>query len=538
MTEYVRISTPSRSATTRASPTGRTLKPSTTASDAAARLMSDSVMPPTPERTTCTCTSDCGSLAISSSNASSEPETSALRTRLRSWISPPRAWSKMVSSDTFLPDRRACASLLRRKPRSFASWRARRSFSTTRTYSPASGTVSKPSTSTGSDGVAVLTLRPLKSCSARTRPQCAPATSASPTLSVPRLTSTVTTAPRPGSSFDSITTPDASTFGFALSSSTSASSRIDSSRSSRFVLAFAETSTNIVSPPHSSGWRPSVVISVRTRSGCAPSLSILLTATRIGTSAALAWSTASRVCGITPSSAATTITAMSVTWPPRLELLVGVLELGLRVDLVGRVDDLDLLVELVGDHLHGVVGQRLRERRHLAQLHQLLDDLRHGDAEVLGDVLDGRAGVDLDDVGLQDRDVLRHGLLVGAAPAPAAAPRRAPLRSAAGTAAGPTGATGAAGAARGLRVDHHAADAAGRAGRALALQRGARRPARSALAVALRLARRLLRLRRELLGRARAEIADTEIPGRAQLRALRLLRLGAVRARLLLPRER
>ena len=55
-----------------------------------------------------------------------------------------------------------------------------------------------------------------------------------------------------------------------------------------------------------------MVISVRTRSGCAPSLSILLTATTIGTSAAFAWSIASRVCGITPSSAATTITAMSV----------------------------------------------------------------------------------------------------------------------------------------------------------------------------------------------------------------------------------
>ena len=45
-----------------ASPTGRTLKPRTIASDAAARLTSDSVMPPTPERTTVTCTSSCGQL--------------------------------------------------------------------------------------------------------------------------------------------------------------------------------------------------------------------------------------------------------------------------------------------------------------------------------------------------------------------------------------------------------------------------------------------------------------------------------------------
>ena len=71
------------------------------------------------------------------------------------------------------------------------------------------------------------------------------------------------------------------------------------------------------------------------------------------------------------------------TWPmivttggARLEVLVGVLELGLGVRLVGRVDDLDLLVELVREHLDGVVGQRLGERGHLAQLHQLLDDLR------------------------------------------------------------------------------------------------------------------------------------------------------------------
>ena len=65
-----------------------------------------------------------------------------------------------------------------------------------------------------------------------------------------------------------------------------------------------------------------VVISVRTRVGSAPSLSILLTATMIGTSAAFAWSIASSVCGMAPSSAATTTTAMSVTWPPRARMAV------------------------------------------------------------------------------------------------------------------------------------------------------------------------------------------------------------------------
>ena len=108
----------------------------------------------------------------------------------------------------------------------------------------------------------------------------------------------------------------------AFSSSTSDITRIVSSRLSRPSFVFAETSTNSVSPPHSTGCRPSCVISVRTRSGCAPSLSILLTATRIGTSAAFAWSTASCVCGFTPSSAATTITAMSVTFAPRARIAV------------------------------------------------------------------------------------------------------------------------------------------------------------------------------------------------------------------------
>ena len=59
-----------------------------------------------------------------------------------------------------------------------------------------------------------------------------------------------------------------------------------------------------------------------TRSGWASGLSILFTATTIGTPAALAWSMASIVCGITPSSAATTSTTMSVTLAPRARIRV------------------------------------------------------------------------------------------------------------------------------------------------------------------------------------------------------------------------
>ena len=60
----------------------------------------------------------------------------------------------------------------------------------------------------------------------------------------------------------------------------------------------------------------------RMRSGLAVSLSILLTATTMGTFAALAWLMASTVCGITPSSAATTKITMSVAWAPRARMAV------------------------------------------------------------------------------------------------------------------------------------------------------------------------------------------------------------------------
>ena len=84
----------------------------------------------------------------------------------------------------------------------------------------------------------------------------------------------------------------------------------------------AETSTNIASPPYSSGTRPYSVSWPRTFVGSASGLSILLTATTIGTPAALAWFNASTVCGMTPSSAATTRIAMSVAWAPRARMAV------------------------------------------------------------------------------------------------------------------------------------------------------------------------------------------------------------------------
>ena len=151
---------------------------------------------------------------------------------------------------------------------------------------------------------------------------------------VPRWTSTVATGPRPGSRCDSITEPEAGASGLAFSSSTSASSRMLSSSSSRFSCVFAETLTKIVSPPQSSGLRPCVASSPLTLSGLAASRSILLTATSIGTSAAFAWSIASIVCGITPSSAATTMTTMSVTSAPRARIAVKAAWPGVSMKLI------------------------------------------------------------------------------------------------------------------------------------------------------------------------------------------------------------
>ena len=85
---------------------------------------------------------------------------------------------------------------------------------------------------------------------------------------------------------------------------------------------FADTSTNIVSPPNSSATSPYSVSWARTFIGSAPSLSTLLTATTIGTPAACAWLSASIVCGFTPSSAATTRIEMSVTCAPRARMAV------------------------------------------------------------------------------------------------------------------------------------------------------------------------------------------------------------------------
>ena len=70
-------------------------------------------------------------------------------------------------------------------------------------------------------------------------------------------------------------------------------------------------------------------------SGLAPGLSILFTATMIGTFAACACERASRVCGITPSSAETTRMTMSVTFAPRARMTVNASWPGVSMKVMG-----------------------------------------------------------------------------------------------------------------------------------------------------------------------------------------------------------
>ena len=120
--------------------------------------MSFSVIPPTPWWITCTRTSECWIFCSSETAASTEPTTSPLSTRFRSLTSPDCICSKRFSSERPVGRCEASCSRRRRSPRTFARCLACRSFSTTRPTSPAGGGLSKPSTSTGSPGPALLDL--------------------------------------------------------------------------------------------------------------------------------------------------------------------------------------------------------------------------------------------------------------------------------------------------------------------------------------------------------------------------------------------
>ena len=86
------------------------------------------------------------------------------------------------------------------------------------------------------------------------------------------------------------------------------------------------------------------------------------------------------------------------------KVCVGVVVNRLAVLVLGGADDLDLLVEGLRQRGHGLVGERLRQRRHLAELHQLLDHLGAAEAQRLGHLSHGGARVDLGRRLLDDLD--------------------------------------------------------------------------------------------------------------------------------------
>ena len=160
--------------------------------------------------------------------------------------------------------------------------------------------------STGVEGPPALRGSPRKSRMARTLPLASPATMASPTRMVPRLMRMVATTPRPGSTLDSMTNPLAGASGLALRSATSATRR---SMSRKFVeadaLLGAGLDEDVVSAPLLG--HDAVLGELLLELDVGVRLVDLVDATTMGTPAALAWSMASTVCGMTPSSAATTM---------------------------------------------------------------------------------------------------------------------------------------------------------------------------------------------------------------------------------------
>ena len=407
-----------------------------TASEAAASITSDSLIPPAAAWITLTAISSWGSFAISSWSASSEPETSALSTMLSSLSSPSlRLREDLVEAE---PARLAAGELLGLEPvRALLGELAGAAIVLDHLDALAGladaveaehlDRVAGPGVLEAGAGV-VLHRAHLAPLGARRRRE-------SPTCSVPRWTSTVTTGPRPGSRCDSITVPEAGASGFAFSSSTSATRRIISSRSSRFSFVFAETLTKTVSPPQSSGLRPWVASSPLTLSGLASGRSILLTATMhrhlgglrvvdrldrlrhhpvvggdddhddVGdVGAAGPHRGERRVAGGVDEADRLAVlvhlVGADVLGDPaglagdHLGLADRVQQRGLAVvdvahdrdhrravgevvrivvvdrrlgDLLGGADHLDLAIERLGEHLDGLVGERLGQGRHLAQ---------------------------------------------------------------------------------------------------------------------------------------------------------------------------
>ncbi len=288
-------------------------------------MMSFSVIPPTPWWITFTRTSGCWILASSEIAASTEPTTSPLRTRFRSWTAPSCMRVKSVSRETPAAFAR-CASCSRRRrsPRDCASWRAWRSFSTTRACSPAGGGLSKPRISTG---VARLRLLDLLAAEVVERAHLAPGVAGDDRV-----------ADAERAALDEHRRDRAAA---------DVEARLDDRPRGLGLRVRLQLELGVGDEQHLLEQVVEVLLLLRgdlrelrraapllrlealggelladTRSGFASGRSILFTATTIGTSAARACEIDSRVCGMTPSSAATTSTAMSVTFAPRARMAV------------------------------------------------------------------------------------------------------------------------------------------------------------------------------------------------------------------------
>jgi hypothetical protein len=161
--------------TLRALASARTLKPMITALAEAARVASDSVMPPTPDSITLMVIISFDSATSDSRSACAEPCTSALTTMLRVCMPAPAP----IGGDDVL---HALAGLLDQAALALLGVALHGDFArqalvaTTTKSSPASGTPDRPSTCTGIDGPACSTCLPFSSNSARTRPYCTPHT--------------------------------------------------------------------------------------------------------------------------------------------------------------------------------------------------------------------------------------------------------------------------------------------------------------------------------------------------------------------------
>ncbi len=165
---YFLISTFSCSASACALGVGRTLKPITTASDAAASVISLSMIAPADARITFSLISFVESFSRTPCNASTDPWTSPFITTLKSIICPSRIFAFKFSRVTlFFPEP---SPILSSSCRLVAMLRACFSSSVTWKGSPAEGILLSPIISTGSDGPAFWIFLPLSSNIALTLP--------------------------------------------------------------------------------------------------------------------------------------------------------------------------------------------------------------------------------------------------------------------------------------------------------------------------------------------------------------------------------